>query len=151
MTARTDLMVEALDDLCEHPFLVRVLELGMVGLNFETKGDVASFQDAWYVLSVEARAEILRRQIRSLQRLVLLLEKSQSIDNIAFNIDEFLAIVSDAAHARTTSIADLCLILTREVFEIALEDIETSFGRLRKHINQPELFSVLESDSKLSV
>lgn len=143
MIARTDQMIADLDDLCEHPLLIRVGELGIVGYSFRTKEEVSPFPDAWYLLSVDARAGILKQQLKSVQTLIVFLQDLTDIDAASINSHALLQIVTDAAHVRISSIADLTLILAREIFEIELSDVDTSFGNLRRLLPTQSLLAGL--------
>lgn len=123
--------------------MVRAGELGVVGLNFSAKEEVAPFSDAWYVLSVEARTAILIRQARGLQRLLHLLDKKYEIESIPFSLHELINVLTDAAHARIVSLSDVCLIIVRETYEIDLDDVTTTFGNIRRNLNDNTTFPIL--------
>jgi hypothetical protein len=134
MDARAESLELKLDDLCEHPFIYRMTKLGMVGLNFSCREEVEPYSDVVYVLSVEARTSLFGGRIRSIQRVVRLLENPSSVEEFPFSPKTIVEISEDALAAKIVSISDLLLIMTREVFEIRIDDKETSFGNLRKLI-----------------
>ena len=132
MDARTESFELKLDDLCEHPFLCRMMDLGIVSLHFGSREEVEPYSDAFYVLSVESRTSLLGGRFRSIQRAIRLLANPSSIEEFPFSPKTILEISEDALAARIVSISDLLLIIVREVFEIQIDDKDTSFGKLRR-------------------
>jgi hypothetical protein len=132
MTARTEQLVEEIDNLCEHPFLVRLMELSIIGLHFSEKSEVEPFPDVFYLLSVEARMTLFQRRMRSIQRLARELSRELDISSIPLSLHSLVEVFADAAYMRVSSVSDLLLRFTREVYEVSLTDKDTTFGNLRR-------------------
>ncbi|MGL6211070.1 MAG: hypothetical protein ACRC14_14710 [Paracoccaceae bacterium] len=141
--ARTDSLDDEFDNLCEHPFLVRIMELGIVGGAFSERAEVECFPDALFVLSVDARTSLVQRRLRSIQRVIKLLSRNTPVSTIPFNLHALLEVSADAAYLRVSSLGDLMLIICREVLEIALDDKQTTFLEISKMIKRKELLPYL--------
>ncbi|WP_226553105.1 Cthe_2314 family HEPN domain-containing protein [Celeribacter naphthalenivorans] len=132
-----------IDKICEHPFVIRVSELAIVGMNFSSEQDFDRYPDAKYILWTHYRTQSLIRRLRGIQRLLRISETTQSIQALNFNLQGLIDALDDSAVMRAISIGDICLLLTNEVFELGLGEKNCSFFEISKKLSQKNLLAPL--------
>jgi hypothetical protein len=136
-----------IDDLTEHPLLTRMQELSIVQYNFTSWSECENYEDVTYTLKISACTSNLIGRLHSLNRLLRATKADQSIEEIQFGLHALINALNDSAVMRTTSIADILLLLTNDVLELGLDDKLCTFGEISKRVSDK---TILEPLGKLT-
>jgi hypothetical protein len=117
-----------------HPFVGRVFDLSIVGLNFDDYDEVDQYPDAKYALHVNERTRLLMRRVDSLNHVGHLLwpKPPARIEALPMSAYDFCNFIQDAFLMRLISILDCCYLLAIEVLELNIPARQANIERIRK-------------------
>lgn len=130
-----------------HPFVGRVYNLSIVGMNFDSWEEVAKHPDCKYALETHEYVSALTSRMESLNLVGDLIWPHPIPENfLDFPVSryEWMTIALDVFLVRYVSVVDCALLLTNQVFQCQLGARECTAGALRKKDVAQNVVDVLE-------
>jgi hypothetical protein len=131
----------------DHPFIGRIYDLSIVALHFDNYHELARYADCKYAFDVNVELSTLTRRVESLNLVGRMLwphSVSSEVKEFPVSHYEWLTIAADVFLMRYISVVDCALLLTNEIFEVALQRRQCSIENLKKKMVPKRVSSILE-------
>jgi hypothetical protein len=130
-----------------HPFIGRVYDLSIVGMNFDNWDDINKHPDCKYALEANEVLHALVSRVESLNLVGSLLWPKPFPTNFRdFPVSryEWLTVALDVFLVRYVSVVDCALLLTNQVLQCGIRERNCTVETLRKKGASPTVIAILD-------
>lgn len=118
-----------------HSFIGRVYDLSIVGMNFNSYGELAQYPDCKYAIDTNYWLTGLARRVESLNMVgdMLWLDPvPKNFRDLALTRYQWLTVTTDVFLTRYISVIDCAFLLVNEVYRLGLEPKKCTLQNLKK-------------------